>query len=49
VGKGDVAEALAVISGTSAADVLNDQQSERKPNYPPSEMTAADKEIWAMS
>jgi ATP-dependent Clp protease ATP-binding subunit ClpC len=49
VGKGDVAEALAVISGTSAADVLNDHQSERKPNYPPSEMTAADKEIWAMS
>ena len=49
VGKTDVVEALAVVSGTSAADVLSEQPPERKPKYPPSEMTAADKEIWAMS
>ena len=49
VGKADVAEALAVVSGTSAADVLSEPLPERQPKYPPSAMTAADKEIWAMS
>ena len=48
VGKADVAEALAVITGTSAADVLNEQPA-RKPKYPPSAMTAADQEIWALA
>jgi len=48
VGKADVAEALAVITGTSAADVLNEQPA-RKPKFPPSAMTAADQEIWALA
>ena len=45
-----IVEALAVVSGVSAADVLSEQASaERTPKYPPSAMTTEDKQIWAIS
>jgi ATP-dependent Clp protease ATP-binding subunit ClpC len=46
----DIAETLAIVSGVSSADLIEDQQSSpHVPPFPAASMTEEDIEIWAMS